>query len=104
MKTLLEEIIKDNLARGVDLYATEGEGSIYLDKIIVTKAQRENGIGSRAMKGLTEYADRVGKKIVLTVSTDFGADKERLIEFYERHGFKVSVEMQRDPEPSKWEE
>jgi hypothetical protein len=46
------------------------------------------GIGSKIMEDLAEYADNNKKIIVLTPSSDFGGNKNRLIQFYKRFGFK----------------
>lgn len=39
------------------------------------------------MEGLTRYADKVGKPILLSPSSDFGGSKTRLVKFYRRFGF-----------------
>lgn len=58
-----------------------------LNKIVVPKTERGEGIGSKAMTRICEYADQKGYVIALTPSSDFGGSKGRLEQFYSRFGF-----------------
>ena len=63
-------------------------GIIKLSKVRIAKDQQKQGLGSEAMKELTDYADITGQTIALTPSIDFGASSiARLKEFYKRFGF-----------------
>lgn len=84
----IKDLIESITENGIDFYATEFEGHIVLDKIIVPNPQRGGGFGSECMGQLTEYADSVGKRIELALSTDFGSDEKRLFNFYRRFGFR----------------
>lgn len=86
-------------------------GDLKLDMLEVDPAERNEGVGTRAMERITEYADRYGLRIVLTPN---GRDpmrgttsKRRLIRFYKRFGFvensgsskdySLSAAMYREP-------
>jgi len=71
---------------------TQGEKNIKLVSIFVPKGSRNEGIGSKFMEELTQFADRKGYVIVLTPSKDFGASSiSRLRKFYGRFGFKRNL-------------
>ncbi len=75
---------------GIDHFIThrKDSNSIHVSKIVVPKGDRGKGIGSSAMKTLTDHADKHGHKITLSPATDFGASsKTRLVKFYKSHGF-----------------
>jgi hypothetical protein len=73
---------------GLDIY--ENTSSIRLSRIIVKPECRNMGIGSKIISELTDYADNNKQIIVLTPSSDFGGDKNRLVQFYKRFGFKFN--------------
>jgi len=71
----------------LDLYDS-GEYLI-LSRIIIPKNRRGEGIGSKVMDKIIQYADEVNKPIYLTPSKDFGATSlNRLEQFYKQFGFK----------------
>lgn len=92
---------------GIEAFVSERNGVINLSKIVVPKASRSAGAGTRAMQQLTDYADSTGQRIELTPSADFGGNKARLTEFYKRFGFvenrgrnknyEISEAMYREP-------
>lgn len=61
-------------------------GDIDLHSIEVPKEKRRSGIGSRAIKGLSNYADRNNKRVVLTPQAEKGY-KGKLDKFYKEKGF-----------------
>ena len=64
--------------------------NLYLEiaSIVVPKAKRNRGIGTKVMQSICTYADENGLIVGLTPSTDFGATSiERLRKFYGRFGF-----------------
>ena len=86
-----------NLAPGVEEYITERDGKITLHEIQVPKDLRGEGVGSRAMKLLIEYADKTGQRILLTPDTSYGASsKGRLERFYAQFGFKKNKGRHKD--------
>lgn len=93
---------------GVDHLIHEKNGIIRLDKLIVPKESRGQGIGSRAMQDIADYADETNQRIALSPDTSFGASsRSRLVKFYKQFGFKenkgrgadlsVSESMIREP-------
>lgn len=82
----------------VKLSINEGPGSIQLHQIIVPEEARSQGTGTQVMEDLARYADEKGKRITLTPSDEFGGDKARLVDFYNRFGFlKKGDDMVRFP-------
>jgi GNAT superfamily N-acetyltransferase len=71
-----------------DIEIYEDSKSIRLAKIVINKDSRGLGIGSKVLKDLVEYSDMSGKVVVLTPSSDFGGDRNRLFQFYKKFGFK----------------
>lgn len=72
----------------VDHWITESPDSVVLNKIVIPKGQRGQGIGSSYMRDLTDYADAKGKRVELTPNTSFGASSQgRLERFYKGFGF-----------------
>jgi len=71
----------------VDHSISHHNGTTTVSKIVVKKADRNQGLGSKAMKIITAHADQHGHRLALTPSSDFGGSKTRLISFYKNHGF-----------------
>jgi hypothetical protein len=68
--------------------AENKNGDLSIGRIIVPKENRSKGIGKKAMQDIVDYADKNGRRILLTPSTDFGATSvARLKEFYKEFGF-----------------
>lgn len=90
-----EEFLSENLmtlnnrlnSLGVEHHLSHSQGTINVSKIVVPKDKRNEGIGSKAMKEITDHADKHGMKVTLTPTSDFGGNKSRLVKFYKRHGF-----------------
>jgi GNAT superfamily N-acetyltransferase len=73
--------------RGVNLDTSHSSsGDIRLNNIWLPPEKRNQGIGSRIMKGLSSYADRQGKRITLNQAPEKGK-KQKLANFYRSHGF-----------------
>lgn len=82
---------------GIDNYISEKNGVIDLSQIIVQKAERGKGVGTKAMQAIIEYADRTGQRIELTPDTSFGASSvSRLTKFYKQFGFKENKGRSKD--------
>jgi len=75
---------------------SEHKDQITLSKIIVPKNKRNTGIGTEAMNELISYADKKGKRIVLTPSGDFGGSLSRLKNFYKKFGFVENKGINKD--------
>jgi predicted GNAT family N-acyltransferase len=86
---MIEDILNNKFSdylKALDIY--EDSKSIKLSRIIVKDEFRGTGVGSEIMGDLINYADNNKKIITLTPSSDFGGNKNRLIQFYKRFGFK----------------
>lgn len=83
----LEEIQSDAVDNGVETSVYESGDKITLGKIVTDEDQRNRGAATNVMRDLSDYADSVGKTIVLDASSDFGGNKKRLKDFYKRFGF-----------------
>lgn len=81
----------------VDHWISERPDSIVLNKIVVPKEQRGQGVGSAYMRDLLDYADRKGKRVELTPNTGLGASSQsRLERFYKGFGFIPNKGRNRD--------
>ncbi len=94
LKENIESIL--NSKYGVELDIYEKTDLIELSKIIVPKSMRGQGIGSKVMKELIEYAKQNKKDIFLTPSNSFGGTKSGLDKFYKSLGFKPNYGKNRD--------
>ena len=82
-------------------------GGATLSRIEVPKIERGKGFATKAMIELISIADRYGEILRLSPTSEFGASKEKLKEFYKRFGFvenkgknkdyKISETMYRRP-------
>lgn len=72
---------------GIQHSMFEKGDTIFLNRIVVPKLERNAGIGTKAMQALISYADQTNKRIALTPSSDFGGSKSRLENFYKGFGF-----------------
>jgi hypothetical protein len=67
-------------------YETSTTGDIKLHNLEVPKEKRGQGIGSRALKGITKYADKNKKRVTLSQAPERGY-KSKLDKFYKRNDF-----------------
>lgn len=71
-----------------------------LDSLIVPKGDRKRGVGSAIMEELADYADRLGRRVILSVGQkDDGhgtTSRARLVEFYKRFGFVENKGRRKD--------
>jgi GNAT superfamily N-acetyltransferase len=93
------ETIGRNLEKrtpGMKFHATPSQtGDIRLHSIEVPKEKQGQGIGSRALKGLTTFADKQNKRVTLTPQADKGK-KGKLEKFYQRFGFRPNKGRNKD--------
>jgi len=88
---MIEDILNGKFSDylvGLDIY--EDGKSIKLAKIVIKDEFRGSGIGTEIMNDLVNYADKNKKIVTLTASADFGGNKNRLVQFYKRFGFKLN--------------
>jgi len=72
---------------GVDHSISQNKNVLTVSKIVIPKEKRNQGIGTKSMKAITDHADRHKLRVVLTPSSDFGGTKSRLVKFYKNHEF-----------------
>jgi GNAT superfamily N-acetyltransferase len=72
----------------LELQENQTDKSISVPKIVVPKDQRNKGVGTKVMEEVVAYADKEGKRLILTPSTSFGGTSvKRLVDFYKSIGF-----------------
>ncbi|MGV9312605.1 GNAT family N-acetyltransferase [Streptomyces sp. NPDC003691] len=77
--------------------AFDSAGHLTLNKLVVPRHLRNQGIGTRVMQLLTAEADRQAVTMSGTPTTEFGATSvHRLRRFYGRHGFRANAGRSRD--------
>lgn len=83
--------VKNTLGLKQFILVDKGD-TVVLDSLIVGKDKQGQGLGSKAMQLLTDYADKNKKRIVLTPGskdpTHGTTSRNRLIKFYKQFGFK----------------
>lgn len=93
---LFEEFVLQDLENelGIELEVWNYDDYLELGKIIIPKSVRGQGVGTEAMERVIQYADKVGKDIRLTPSTDFGGtSRSRLERFYKQFGFQKNKDL-----------
>jgi GNAT superfamily N-acetyltransferase len=81
---------------GMKFVVTRGNyGDLRVHSLEVPKHQRRQGIGSRAMKGLTKYADNTNKRITLSQQPE-PRYKGKLQKFYSNFEFKPNKGRNKD--------
>jgi len=72
----------------LDLLGTLEKNDISLSRIVVPEGKRGEGVGTKVIADIIEYADRNNKRIVLTPTKEFGATSvKRLKDLYKKFGF-----------------
>lgn len=84
LESLLDELRKEY--NPISILAWEDKNKIEVAKIVVPPDKRNQGIGTAVMKRLQEYAQSVGKPIVLRPEPEKGK-KKALDRFYSGLGF-----------------
>lgn len=79
----------------------ERDNEISVSLVIVDPNVRGQGIGRQIFQDLNDYADQVGKTIVLTPDASFGSKKSDLIRFYKSLGFVMNKGRDKDYEISE---
>ncbi|MDQ1013526.1 GNAT family N-acetyltransferase [Streptomyces afghaniensis] len=72
---------------GVHLSLSISRGYLLLYLIVIPESERGNGLGTRVMEHLVSAADLRGVAMTLNPTDTFGADVDRLYDFYRRFGF-----------------
>jgi GNAT superfamily N-acetyltransferase len=72
----------------VDFVISQPQGAyVALDKLVVPPAQRGQGIGTKFLQDVLDYADANHLPTGLTPDGAFGGKKSRLVDWYSSHGF-----------------
>lgn len=88
---MIQDILIDKYGDFIDgLSIYENRTSLILSKIVIKEGIRQEGIGSKILLELVNYADKNKQIIALTPSSDFGGNKNRLVQFYKKFGFKMN--------------
>ncbi len=80
----------------LDISQSDKRKTITLGRIIVPSSGRNQGMGTSAMEDVIAEADRIGYKVILTPSADFGGNVAKLKKFYKRFGFVENKGGNRD--------
>jgi len=97
------QTFSDNLEKSLGLKSLnlfESNGDLKLDTIIVPKGERKEGVGTKAMQAIIDFADSKGLRVTLTpaVKDDFQGttSRARLVKFYKRFGFVENKGRKKD--------
>lgn len=80
---------------GLDLYVYETLKTIHVSRINVPKDQRGQGIGSKVLTALKDYARQVSKPLVLVPEAERGK-KQALEDFYKSNDFVYNKGRRKD--------
>ena len=80
----------------IDIYEDTKNKTLTLSRVVVPENIRNEGTGTKFMNRLIKESDVRGYKIILTPSNDFGGNKNKLFDFYERFGFVRNKGKNRD--------
>lgn len=82
------EYIKLPVGDDIGLEVWEQDEKMEIDSIVIPKHLRGQGMGTKVMNIICDYADQKNKPLFLTPSTMYGASSvARLERFYKRFGF-----------------
>jgi GNAT superfamily N-acetyltransferase len=70
----------------LNLYETS-QGTIEINVLKIFSRFRNQGVASNILQRIVDYADSKNKIVHLTPTDEFGSDKKKLEEFYQRFGF-----------------
>jgi GNAT superfamily N-acetyltransferase len=80
---------------GITLFVYRGVNNIHIQEIRLPKELRGQGIGSKVIKTIQEYAKKVDMPITLSPEADKGY-KAKLMQFYKNLGFKPNKGRYKD--------
>lgn len=88
---MIQDILRNKYSEYLDsLDIYENATSLILSRIVLNKEARNGGKGTQIMTDLINYADAHKQIIALTPASDFGGNKNRLVQFYKKFGFKAN--------------
>ena len=80
---MIQNILREKYSeylKGLDIF--ENKNSLILSKIILNDEAKNSGVGTKIMNDLINYAEANKQIVALTPSSDFGGNRNRLIQFY----------------------
>lgn len=83
---VVEDAVKSIPGLKLDVYGTPERGYT-ISRIEVPKDLRNTGLGTSVIRSITQAADQEGARLMLSPTSDFGGNKNRLEKFYRRLGF-----------------
>lgn len=95
----LDAIIQNLESQGIKIDASynPNKQQISLSRLVVPQEMRSQGVGTKAMQDLVNFADEQNALMQLSPSTDFGATSlNRLKDFYKRFGFVPNTGKYKD--------
>ena len=95
----LDAIIQNLESQGLKIDASynPNKQQISLSRLVVPQEMRSQGVGTKAMQDLVNFADEQNALMQLSPSTDFGATSlNRLKDFYKRFGFVPNTGKYKD--------
>lgn len=96
----LEHHLREKYPEINSLYLHHRGNDIKLDTLVIKKEHRKQGIGSKVLHDIKNYADKHAKRIILTAGVrdkDFGTTSQsRLDKFYKRNGFVANKGRNKD--------
>jgi GNAT superfamily N-acetyltransferase len=75
------------LPKLADLHIWRTPTHIEIDRLVVKKEWRNQGVGTETVRAITQWAKRRELKVYLTAEPLLGSTKTRLLKFYKRMGF-----------------
>lgn len=83
--------------RRVGLYFDRSNNSIFLSDLYIKPEHRGQGIGTKVMNGIIEFADSIKLPIVLVPEPeDDNISQRKLMDFYKRFGFVINKGKHKD--------
>lgn len=83
-----EEIMKFAKDNHIKLSVTWWDEEVWLNKIILPKASRGQGLGGKLIRMLKSYVDEKGIPLKLLADSCYGTELEKLKQIYGSLGFK----------------
>ncbi len=83
----LESVLENKYGVDLFIYYSIIQNVLVISSITVPKEKRNQGIGTKVMNEICDFADKNNLPIILTPSSDFGGNKKRLIKFYKYFDF-----------------
>ena len=95
--TNLVKLIDPTIGISCSAFNRNNKNYVGLDLIVVPKMKRKQGLGSKSLEMLSNWADTNNIILYLSPSNSFGATStSRLVKFYKRFGFVFNKGSNKD--------